>query len=46
MGVHIEDNMVVIREPKTFYFDFNFAKDVDKISEYNTSFSFKCVNAL
>ena len=34
MGVHIEGNMVVIREPKTFYFDFNLAKDVDKILKH------------
>ena len=25
----MEENMVVIREPKTFYFDFDWSKDVD-----------------
>ena len=27
----MEENMAVIREPKTFYFDFDLSKDVDKI---------------
>ena len=26
----MEDNLVVIREPKAFYFKFDFSKDVDK----------------
>ena len=30
MGAHIGDNIFLMREPKAFYFDFNFLKDVDK----------------
>ena len=30
MGVYIEDNMVVIGKPKTFYFNFNLSKFIDK----------------
>ena len=30
MGVYIEDNMVVIGKPKTFYFNFNLPKVIDK----------------
>ena len=26
----MEENMIVIRDPKTFYFDFDWPKDVDK----------------
>ena len=26
----MEGNMIVIRDPKTFYFDFDWAKDVDE----------------
>ena len=30
MDVHIEDNILVIREPKLFHCNFDFPKDVDK----------------
>ena len=26
----MEENMIVIRDPKTFYFDFDWPKEVDK----------------
>ena len=28
--IKIEGNMILIRDPKTFYFDFDWAKDVDE----------------
>ena len=30
MGIHIVDNKLVATEPKTFHFDFDLPKDVDK----------------
>ena len=30
MGVHIDDNKFIITDTKTFYFDFDLPKDVDK----------------
>ena len=32
MGVYIEDNMLVIKEPKTFHVNFDLSKNVDNIS--------------
>ena len=32
----MEENVVVIREPKTFYFDFNLPKNVDKNLKHET----------
>ena len=31
MGVYIEDNMLVIKEPKTFHVNFDLPKNVDNI---------------
>ena len=38
MGGHIENNMLVIREPKTFHFNFDFPKSVDKNLKDKTEF--------
>ena len=38
--------MVVIREPKTFYFNFDLLKDVDKNLKYETELIIKCNQSL
>ena len=38
--------MIVIREPKTFYFDFNQTKDVDKNWKHETEFTIKSNGSL
>ena len=37
----MEKNMVVIREPKTFYFDFDFPKDIGKNLKHEIEFIIK-----
>ena len=37
----MEKNMVVLRELKTFYFDFDFPKDVDKNLKHEIEFIIK-----
>ena len=34
----MEENIIVIRDPKTFYFYFNWPKDVDENSKHETEF--------
>ena len=34
----MEKNMIVIREPKTFYFDFDWRKDIDKNLKHETEY--------
>ena len=41
MGVYIVGNMVVTREPKTFYFYFDLPKDVDKNLKHGITFLIK-----
>ena len=38
----MEHDMVVIRELNTFYFDFDFPKDVDKNFKHEADFTIKC----
>ena len=38
--------MVVIRDPKTFYFDFNWPNDFDKNLKDNTAFTIKSNKSL
>ena len=38
--------MIVIREPKTFYFYFNWPKDVDENSKHETEFIIKSNESL
>ena len=37
----MEENMVVIREPKTFYFDFDLPKNVDENLKHEIKFIIK-----
>ena len=37
----MEENMIVIRDPKTFYFDFHWSKDVDKNLKHEIKFIVK-----
>ena len=37
----MEKNMVVIRDPKTFYFDFGWSKDVDENLKHEIEFIIK-----
>ena len=37
----MEENMIVIRDPKTFYVDFDWPKDVDKNLEHDTELIIK-----
>ena len=38
MGVYIEDNMLVIQEPKTFHFNFDFPKHFGKNLKHEIEF--------
>ena len=42
----MEENMVVIRDPKTFYFDFYWSKDVDENLKYEIEFIIKSNESL
>ena len=42
----MEENMIVIRDPKTFYFDFDWPKEVDKNLKYEIEFITKCNESL
>ena len=42
----MEKNMIVIREPKTFYFDFDLPKDVDKNLKHEIEFILKSNESL
>ena len=42
----MEENMVLIREPKTFYFDFDWPKNVDKNLKLEIKFIIKCNESL
>ena len=37
----MEENMIVIRDPKTFYFDFDWLKDVDENLKHENEFIIK-----
>ena len=37
----MEENMIVIRHPKTFYFDFDWTKNVNKNFNYEIEFIIK-----
>ena len=37
----MEENIIVIREPKTFYFDFNWPKDFDDNLKHEIEFIIK-----
>ena len=37
----MEENMIVIRHPKTFYFDFDWPKDVDENLKHKIEFIIK-----
>ena len=40
----MEENVVVIKDPKTFYFDFDWPKDVDKNFKHEIEFITKTLN--
>ena len=40
----MEVNRIVIRDPKTFYFDFDWAKDVGKNLKQEVEFIIKAMN--
>ena len=40
----MEENMVLIRDPKTFYFDFDMPKDVDENFKHEIKFIIKTMN--
>ena len=40
----MEENVVVIKDPKTFYFDFDWPKDVDKNLNHEIEFIIKTLN--
>ena len=42
----MEENMVVIRDPKTFYFDFYWSKDVHENLKYEIEFIIKSNESL
>ena len=42
----MEENMVVIREPKTFYFYFHWPKDVDKNLKHEIEYIIKSNESL
>ena len=42
----MEENMIVIRDPKNFYFYFNWPKDVDENSKHETEFIIKSNESL
>ena len=35
----MEENMILIRDPKTLYFNFDWSKDVDENLKYNLDLS-------
>ena len=39
--ITMEENMIVIKDPKTFYFGFAWHKDVDKNLNHETEFIIK-----
>ena len=41
-----EENMIVIRDPKTFYFNFNWPKDVDENMKHDIEFIIKSNESL
>ena len=45
-NIIIEENMIVIRDPKTFYFNFDFPKDVNKNLIYEIEFIVKSNESL
>ena len=38
----MEENMLVIRDPKTFSFSFNYPKDIDENLKHTNEFIIKC----
>ena len=42
----MEENMTVIRDPKTFYFDFDWHKDVDENLKHEIEFIIKKIESL
>ena len=42
----MEENMIVIRDPKTFYYNFNWPKDVDENLKYEIEFIIKSSESL
>ena len=42
----MEENMIVIRDPETFCFNFDWAKDVDESLKYETEFIIKSSKSL
>ena len=40
----MEEIMVVIRDPETFYFDYDWPKDVDKNLEHKIKFIIKTIH--
>ena len=42
----MEENMIVIRDPKTYYFDFDWPKDADENLKHKTEFILKSNESL
>ena len=42
----MEENMILIRDPKTFYFDFDWSKDVDENLKHENEFIIKSNKSL
>ena len=42
----MEENMIVIRDPKTFQFDFDWPKDIDENLKHKIEFIIKSNNSL
>ena len=42
----IEENMIVIRDPKTIYFEFDWPKDVDESLKHEIEFILKSTESL
>ena len=42
----MKENMIVIRDPKTFYYNFNWPKDVDENLKYEIEFIIKSSESL
>ena len=42
----MEENMIMIRDPKTFYFDFHWPKDVDENLKHGIEFIIKTNESL
>ena len=42
----MEENITVIRDPKTFYFDFDWPKDVDENLKHEIEFIIKNIESL